>query len=305
LYLDFAEQEFDELVKNGLDINTPNGVQHISFELCSCADAKFLALLQRQIANNNTHFSLVSPDITAASKTDPNLSIGEGLGQARPYTLERRRELYKQLQAGLEAKKEELKAKGVELSTVDLHAKAVALLKGPFSSWLIAADVCAHTEQGHGQEGWPRNFGLVLVDVLHLLFNCVKAGLRRYLRMLAWLSAEFKLPTAYFEAFIAAILGLSTSHFSQLAGRVKEKQQQASLSLDGGSAAILLREHAKWLEATLKLPQTDHTRQLHVVLLHLFRRMQHILQIACSSTVSVRAQCVRVCRLTSGVVDDA
>jgi hypothetical protein len=86
LLLDFVEQEFAELVKDGLDIDTPNGVQHFTFELYSCADAKFLALLQRQIANNNARFSLVSPDIITASKTNPHLKIGEAAGDARPYT---------------------------------------------------------------------------------------------------------------------------------------------------------------------------------------------------------------------------
>ena len=127
---------------------------------------------------------------------------------------------------------------------------------------------------------------MMLVDVLHLLFNCVKAGLRRYLRMLAWLSREFKKPEAYFEAFTAAITALSSSLFSQLAQRVQEKREKASLSLDGGAAAVLMREHTQWLASTFKMQQADHTRQLHVVLLHLFRRIQHILHIACSTTVS-------------------
>jgi hypothetical protein len=280
-------------VKSGLQINTPNGVQHMTFELCSCADAKFLALLLRQLANSNTCFSLVSPNITALSKTDPHLVIGEAAGDAKPYTYRRRCELFMALAGSLDAKRQALITQGVDPTTIDWHAQAVAILRGvcalsgacATASRCLTADVCMLTEQGHAQIGLPRDFGLVLVDVLHLLFNCVKAGLRRYLRLLAWLSAEFKEPMAYFEAFTHVILALSSSLFSQLAQRVAEKREKASLSLDGGAATVLLREHPRWLASTYKLQQRDHTRQLHVVLLHLFRRMQHILQIACSVTV--------------------
>jgi hypothetical protein len=130
LLLDFVEQEFAELVKDGLDIDTPNGVQHFTFELYSCADAKFLALLQRQIANNNARFSLVSPDIITASKTNPHLKIGEAAGDARPYTHQRRCDLFMQLAGELEATKQRLKSQGVDLATIDWHKKAVAILRG-------------------------------------------------------------------------------------------------------------------------------------------------------------------------------
>jgi len=119
--------------------------------------------------------------------------------------------------------------------------------------------------------------------------------------MLACLSVEFKEPAAYFEAFTKAITSLNSSLFSQLARRVEEKREKASLSLDGGAAAVLLREHARWLAATFKMQQTEHTHQLHLVILHLFRRIQRILQIACSTTVShmfMREPATLTCSLT-------
>jgi hypothetical protein len=270
LLLDLYEQEFEELVRSGLDISTPDGIQHHTFELCSTADAKFLALLLRQLANNNTHFSLASPDITATSKTNPHLRIGDGPGEARPYTQQRRADLFMELSQALEQRRAALQAKGTNLEEVDWHAEAVALLR----------------QLGHAQIGLPRNFGLILVDVLHLLLNCVRCGLRRYLRLLAWLSSEFSEPKAYFTAFAQMLKAINRSALGQLADRVLEKGANAELSMDGGAVAVLLREHSRWLASTLSLQQVDHTRQLHIVLLHLFRRVQHILQIACSADMT-------------------
>lgn len=294
LLLDFHEQEFKDLVDNGLDIETPQGDQHVSFELCSTADAKFLALLQRQIANNNTCFSLVSPDIVQASKVDPHLKIG--VAGIDPYDRKMRLQCFQLLQAGLLERRERLQAKGANLEAVDWHKEAVKLLRGTTkrlirprrigSLRLCWCEWCAAAEQGHAQIGRPREFGLILVDVLHLLLNCVKCGLRRYLRLLACLSDEFKEQEAYFAAFATCIESIDKGALGQLAGRVREKGAKAKLSIDGGAAALLLREAARWLASTLPLKQTAHSQQTHLVMLHLFRRMQHVLQIACSSTMT-------------------